>query len=39
MELVEDKKRGWFTEHVEGMFVWGVELLLLAVSMYIAIRY
>jgi len=36
---MENTEKSWLKEHAEGMFVWGVELLLLAVSMYIAIRY
>ncbi len=39
MELIENRKRSWFNKHAEGMFVWGVELLLIAASIFIAIRY
>jgi hypothetical protein len=36
---MEPTHKNWFTEHAEGIFIWGMGLLLLAVAMYIAIRH
>jgi|GEM_PF-3215391 hypothetical protein len=36
---MEPTHKHWFTEHAEGIFIWGMGLLLLAMAMYIAIRH
>lgn len=36
MELV-GIKHNWFTEHAEGMFIWGVGIISVAITMYVVI--
>jgi hypothetical protein len=36
---VTHHNKNWFSEHAEGIFVWGMGLLLVAMTMYLIIMH